>query len=206
MTRYRRGAHLGLRAIHPADLADRMSQSMGYINGVNLLPSTGEFTYDTIAYLGQRVTESTLTLDQSLRQRRSDWRDAARPPTTPSRSTICRRNFPAARRSRWSSPGSAIRPISPPARSTRRRPTSTERFQQAVRRLRCLALFGPDAILGGPDPDPADRRRLHLRRHAVRPIDRPLHPRSEIARAAGRVLSVHPDDRVRRALARPHHL
>ena len=34
---------------------------MGYIPGVNLLPSTGEFTYDTIAYLGQRVTESTLS-------------------------------------------------------------------------------------------------------------------------------------------------
>jgi hypothetical protein len=26
------------------------------IFGVNLLPSTGEFTYDTIPYLGQRVT------------------------------------------------------------------------------------------------------------------------------------------------------
>ncbi len=34
---------------------------MGYINGVNLLPSTGEFTYDTIPYLGQRVSESVLT-------------------------------------------------------------------------------------------------------------------------------------------------
>jgi uncharacterized protein (TIGR02217 family) len=34
---------------------------MGYINGVNLLPSTGEFTYDTIPYLGRRVTESLLT-------------------------------------------------------------------------------------------------------------------------------------------------
>jgi uncharacterized protein (TIGR02217 family) len=34
---------------------------MGYINGVNLLPSTGEFTYDTIAYLGRRVTESSFT-------------------------------------------------------------------------------------------------------------------------------------------------
>jgi hypothetical protein len=33
----------------------------GYVNGVNLLPSTGEFTYDTIPYLGQRVTESVLT-------------------------------------------------------------------------------------------------------------------------------------------------
>ncbi len=34
---------------------------MSYINGVNMLPSTGEFTYDTIAYLGQRVTEASLT-------------------------------------------------------------------------------------------------------------------------------------------------
>jgi hypothetical protein len=34
---------------------------MGYINGASLLPSTGEFTYDTIPYLGQRFTESTLT-------------------------------------------------------------------------------------------------------------------------------------------------
>jgi hypothetical protein len=29
----------------------------GFVTGVNLLPSTGEFTYDTVAYLGQRVTE-----------------------------------------------------------------------------------------------------------------------------------------------------
>ncbi len=33
----------------------------GYICGVNLLPSTGEFTYDTIAYLGQRATETSLS-------------------------------------------------------------------------------------------------------------------------------------------------
>ncbi|MGC2049935.1 MAG: glycoside hydrolase TIM-barrel-like domain-containing protein [Methylovirgula sp.] len=34
---------------------------MGYINGVNLLPSTGEFIYDTVPYLGQRVTETRFT-------------------------------------------------------------------------------------------------------------------------------------------------
>ncbi len=34
---------------------------MGYVNGVNLLPSTGEFTYDTVPYLGQRITETVLT-------------------------------------------------------------------------------------------------------------------------------------------------
>jgi GTA TIM-barrel-like domain/Conserved hypothetical protein 2217 (DUF2460) len=33
----------------------------GFVNGVNLLPSTGEFTYDTIPYLGQRATETVLT-------------------------------------------------------------------------------------------------------------------------------------------------
>ncbi len=33
----------------------------GFVNGVNLLPSTGEFTYDTIPYLGQRTTETVLT-------------------------------------------------------------------------------------------------------------------------------------------------
>jgi len=33
---------------------------MSFIKGVNLLPSTGEFAYDTIAYLGQRVTEPSL--------------------------------------------------------------------------------------------------------------------------------------------------
>jgi hypothetical protein len=34
---------------------------MSYVNGVNLLPGTGEFTYDTVAHLGIRpATESTL--------------------------------------------------------------------------------------------------------------------------------------------------
>jgi len=34
---------------------------MSYLLGVNLLPSTGEYTYDTIPYLGQRVTEAAST-------------------------------------------------------------------------------------------------------------------------------------------------
>jgi len=34
---------------------------MTYINGVNLLPGTGEFTYDTLAHMGQRVTETSAT-------------------------------------------------------------------------------------------------------------------------------------------------
>ncbi|PNG26996.1 baseplate megatron protein TIM-barrel domain-containing protein [Methylocella silvestris] len=34
---------------------------MGYIPGVNLLPSTGEFTYDTIAHRGRRATERVLS-------------------------------------------------------------------------------------------------------------------------------------------------
>ncbi len=34
---------------------------MPTLTGVHLLPATGEFTYDTVAYLGQRVTEPTLS-------------------------------------------------------------------------------------------------------------------------------------------------
>lgn len=34
---------------------------MPYISGVNLLPGTGEFTYDTVAYRGARVTEPAIT-------------------------------------------------------------------------------------------------------------------------------------------------
>ncbi len=33
---------------------------MGYVKGVNLLPATGEFSYDTLPYLGQRATETAL--------------------------------------------------------------------------------------------------------------------------------------------------
>src|ERR1700730_12860856 len=33
---------------------------MGFVNGVNLLPSTGEFTYATTARQGQRVSETLL--------------------------------------------------------------------------------------------------------------------------------------------------
>ena len=46
----RHGAMLGLRR-----LAAREERAMGFISGVHLLPATGEFTYDTIAYQGQRL-------------------------------------------------------------------------------------------------------------------------------------------------------
>lgn len=34
---------------------------MSFVKGVNLLPATGEFTYDSVQYLGQRVTETSLS-------------------------------------------------------------------------------------------------------------------------------------------------
>ncbi|HEY8033048.1 MAG TPA: glycoside hydrolase TIM-barrel-like domain-containing protein [Methylocella sp.] len=34
---------------------------MGFVNGVNLLPATGEFTYSTTAHRGQRVTELSMS-------------------------------------------------------------------------------------------------------------------------------------------------
>ena len=38
-----------------------------------------------------------------------------------------------------------------------------------------LAMLGPDAEFGGPDPDHADRRLFRLRRNAFGPKRRPLH-------------------------------
>ena len=59
----------------------------------------------------------------------------------------------------------------------------------------------------GRHPDSDRRRRLLcLRRHAVRPVDRPLHPGPEGARLQGRVLSVPARDRGRLSVARPDHL
>ena len=42
---------------------------MTYVNGVNLLPATGEFTYDTVAYRGQRAQPpGRAAADQHLRK------------------------------------------------------------------------------------------------------------------------------------------
>ena len=86
------------------------------VNGVNLLPSTGEFTYDTLPISGSGDGDGA-EFDQSLCQwgRLRDGRDDE----YSMRSTIFRRKFRAARRSRSSSPGSAIRRMSPPARFVR---------------------------------------------------------------------------------------
>ena len=98
---------------------------MSYILGVNLLPSTGEFTYDTIPYLGQRVTEVDADLDQSLCQRRAAAGTGTITDYTIAIEQSAGANSRAAQQSRSSCPGSAIRPTSPPARSIRRPPTST---------------------------------------------------------------------------------
>ena len=59
---------------------------------------------------------------------------------------------------------------------------------------RRVAGLGPDAGSAGLIPIPT-RRQLHLRRHAVRPEHRALHPRPEGARLQRRLLSVPADDR-----------
>ncbi len=41
---------------------------MDYVNGVNLLPSTGEFTYDSIAYIWAEGDGAVARRDQHLRQ------------------------------------------------------------------------------------------------------------------------------------------
>ena len=178
---------------------------MGYINGVNLLPSTGEFTYDTIAYLGQRVTESTLS---SINRYANGGPAAGTGSTTDY--TISINNLQA------EYPGCTTVSLvvawfgnSTDITACQIYPSTTYingTFQQASGGSdvwRCSSLTQSSA---GLIPIPQIGERLYLWRHAVGPIDRPLHPGSEIARAAGRVLSVHPDDRFGRALARPHHL
>ena len=178
---------------------------MGYIIGVNLLPSTGEFTYDTIPYLGQRVTETRLT---SI-NRYANGGPLAGTGTVTDYSIALNKLQAAV--SRLHDRRGRRRLVRQFDRCHRLPDLSVDHLHQrhvsaGLRRLGCLALLEPDAIVAGPHPDSAGRRRLHLRRHAVGSIDRPLHPRSEIPRAARRLLSVHPDDGERRALARPHHL
>ena len=48
---------------------------MGFIGGVHLLPATGEFTYDTVAYAGRAASAPSLLADQHfLRARRLEDR------------------------------------------------------------------------------------------------------------------------------------
>ena len=178
---------------------------MTYILGVNLLPSTGEFTYDTVAYLGQRVTETSLT---SINRYANGGPLAGTGSTTDY--TIALDNLQA------EFPGCTTVALvvswfgnSTDITACQLYPSTTYiggAFQQASGAADRVALFRPDAEFVGSDRHSAGRRRVHLWRHAVGSIDRALHSRSQVARAAGRVLSLHPDDGERRAVARPHHL
>ncbi len=179
---------------------------MSYILGVNLLPSTGEFTYDTIAYLGQRVTESTLT---SINRYANGGPNAGTGTVTDY--TIAIDNLQA----QFPDCTTVSLVVSWFGNSTdvtacQIYPSTTYiggSFQQASAGVRCLALLGADA----------ERRRassrsrqsggsLHLRRHAVGPVDRALHRRFEVARLPRRILSVHADDGGGPAVARAHRL
>jgi hypothetical protein len=105
---------------------------MGFVNGVNLLPSTGEFTYATTARLGQRVTETALTGINFY------FAGGRRKPIIPTRSTSFRQHSRHARPSRSSAPGLAIRFISIPriAKSTHR-PTTSTTARSSTRRRGC---------------------------------------------------------------------
>ena len=178
---------------------------MGYINGVNLLPSTGEFTYDTIPYLGQRVTESVLT---SINRYANGGPSAGTGTVTDY--TISLNNLQS------EFPGCTTVALvvswfgnSTDVTACRIYPSTTYingTFQQALGGSDVLALLKPNPSVHRAHRDSAKRGHLHLRRDAVRSVDRALHPRSEKPRPARRLLSVHPDDGERRAMARPHHL
>ena len=56
--------------------------------------------------------------------------------------------------------------------------------------------------LAGSDRDPSERRQFHLWRNAERSEPRTMHPRPQVAWLQGRLLSIHPHDLGRPALAR----
>ena len=132
---------------------------MGYVNGVNLLPSTGEFTYDTIPYLGRRITEPALT---SINRYASGGPLAGAGSTTDC--TIAINNLQA------EIPGCTtvslvVAWFGNSTDITRVPDLSVDDLHQRnVRagggRGGCVALFGPDAKFGGAHSDSAERRRV----------------------------------------------
>ncbi len=179
---------------------------MTYLNGVNLLPSTGEFTYDTIPYLGQRVTEATLT---SINRYANGGPDAGTGTVTDytialeqSAGGISRLHDRRRRRRLVRQldrchrlPDLSVddlhqRHVSsrPPASSDVWRCSS---LTQSSSGLIPIPQVGDAFIYGGTPSDQSIVR-------CIRDL--------KVARAARRVLSVHPDDGERRALARRHHL
>ncbi len=133
---------------------------MSYILGVNLLPSTGEFTYDTIPYLGQRVTESTLT---SINRYANGGPNAGTGSVTDY--TIAIDNLQA------QFPGCTTVSLvvswfgnSTDVTACQIYPSTTyiNGSFQSLGGIRCLALLGADAGVDGPHSDSAERRCLHL--------------------------------------------
>jgi hypothetical protein len=169
---------------------------MGYINGVHLLPSTGEFTYDTVAYLGQRVTEASLT---SINRYANGGPSAGTGTTTDY--TIALNNLQA------QFPGCTTVSLvvawfgnSTDVTACQIYPSTTyiggafKRASGASDVWRCSSLTQSSPGL------------IAIPTNSAGFIYGGTHPRSEIARAARRLLSVYPDDRDRGAVARRHHL
>ena len=182
---------------------------MVFVGGVHLLPATGEFAYDTIPAQGaQRVAAGLGPLlpmncfyapggSKTDYSYAIDQLQAAHPECT-TVSVVCCVVFQFGKRRRLQ--------------------------YLPVGRLSCSARFGrldggvwtrshwmvsslTEAGLPGPHPDSDHGERLlRLRRHAERPLDRPLHPRPEKPRLQGRFLSVPTRDGFRLSLARPDHV
>ena len=176
---------------------------MGVVLGVHLLPSTGEFTYDTVAHQGAASGGALAGAQHLLRAGRIE-----------DRLFLCDRPI-AGRASRMHDGLGRLRLVRQFARrrelpnlsldELHRRVVSAMERQRLCRRQ--LARVGPDAIVERPhSPSRRCRAAARLRRHAVRSEHRALHPRFEGARLQGRLLSVHLDDRVGLSLARAHHL
>ncbi len=134
----------------------------------DLLPSTGEFTYDTIPYLGQRVTETALT---SLNRYANGGPEDGAGDTTDYSISID--NLQA------ENPGCTTVALviawfgnSTDVSACQIYPSTTlhrGNVPAGFRRRGSMALLGADAAFFRIDSNPCDRIVVHLWRHAVRP-------------------------------------
>ena len=171
---------------------------MGYVAGVHLLPATGEFTYDTIAYNGQRVTGTSQPINTFYAPGGSktdysyalDQLQAAHPECS-TVSIVCA----------WF--GNSLE-----AGTCQIYPSTTYiggSFQQNGGGPRLMARVWPQSDFARLDPNSSRRNELCLRWNSVRSEHRKMYTRFEGARLQGRVLSLPVDDSSGLPLARAHY-
>ena len=150
---------------------EREERAMGFVAGVHLLPSTGEFTYDTVAHQGQRLGGAMAPINTFFAPGGAktdcsyaiDQLQAAHPECADSVDGM---------RVVWRQRDRRPLPDLPLDHIYRRGVRAIVGLVMGRRRVDGLR---PDARVGRPHSDPGERLELHLWRHAVRSEHRALH-------------------------------